>query len=113
MVAAPAALCYPTFMTKRATEPRGDLRTLSWLAEVGQALGSVPELRSALERALEKLETLRGAARAAVFLLDAESGELAVQAALGVSAEGLAARYKPGEGVVGRVVQSGRHAVIP
>jgi Nif-specific regulatory protein len=100
-------------MAKRATEIRGDLRMLSSLAEMGQALGSVPELRSALERALEKLEALRGAVRAAVFLLDGESGELAIAAALGVSAEGLAARYQPGEGVVGRVVQSGRHAVIP
>ena len=95
-------------MAKRATEARGDLRTLSSLAEVGQALCSVPELRAALERALEKLEELRGTVRAAVFLLDEESGELAVEAAVGISAEGLAARYKPGEGVVGRVVQSGR-----
>jgi Nif-specific regulatory protein len=100
-------------VAKRATEAREDLRILSSLAEVGRALGSAPDLRSALERALEKLEAQRGAVRSAVFLLDGESGELAVEAALGIPEEGLSARYKLGEGIPGRVAQSGRPAVIP
>ncbi len=80
---------------------------------MGRALASGSDLRSALERALEKLEAMRGVVRGAVFVLDGETGELAIEAALGIPAEGLGARYKLGEGITGRVAQSGRHAVIP
>jgi len=51
--------------------------------------------------------------RGAVFLLDEATADIGVEAAVGIPAEGLRARYKVGEGVVGRVVQSGRPVVIP
>src|SRR5437764_14692281 len=96
-----------------ATEPRTDVRSLSALSDVGKALASGPELRASLERALEKLEQHRGIVLGAVFLLDEASADIGVEAAVGIPAEGLRARYKVGEGVVGRVIQSGRPVVIP
>jgi len=96
-----------------ATEPRSDLRSLSALSDVGRALASGAELRASLERALEKLEQHRGIVRGAVFLVDEAAADIGVEAAVGIPAEGLRARYKVGEGVVGRVVQSGRPVVIP
>ena len=96
-----------------ATEPRTDLRSLSALSDVGRALASGTELRASLERALEKLEQHRGIVRGAVFLVDEAAADIGVEAAVGIPAEGLRARYKIGEGVVGRVVQSGRPVVIP
>ena len=96
-----------------ANEPRTDLRSLSALSDVGRALASGAELRASLERALEKLEQHRGIVRGAVFLLDEATADIGVEAAVGIPAEGLRARYKVGEGVVGRVVQSGRPVVIP
>ena len=96
-----------------ANEPRTDLRSLSALSDVGRALASGAELRASLERALEKLEQHRGIVRGAVFLLDEAAADIGVEAAVGIPAEGLRARYKVGEGVVGRVVQSGRPVVIP
>src|SRR5882762_329500 len=96
-----------------ANEPRTELRSLSALSDVGRALASGAELRASLERALEKLEQHRGIVRGAVFLLDEAAADIGVEAAVGIPAEGLRARYKVGEGVVGRVVQSGRPVVIP
>jgi Nif-specific regulatory protein len=98
---------------KRASEGRDDLRHFSALAELGRALGSAPDLRSGLERALEKLEASQGILRGAVFLFHEDSGELQVDAAVGIPSEGLRARYKPGEGIVGRVAQSGRPVIVP
>src|SRR5258708_26966812 len=92
---------------KRGSEGREDLRHFSALAELGRALGSAPDLRSGLERALEKLEASQGILRGAVFLFHEDSGELQVDAAVGIPSEGLRARYKPGEGIVGRVAPSG------
>src|SRR6185503_4190019 len=84
---------------------------LASLADTGRALAAASDLRSSLEHALEKLETARGIVRGAVFLR--EGRDIGVAAALGISTEGLRARYQPGEGIVGRVVQSGRQVVVP
>ena len=68
-------------MAVAATEPtRSDLRSLSALSEIGRALAGGPELRSSLEKALEKLEQHRGILRGAVFLLE----ELLCRAALSI-----------------------------
>ena len=96
-----------------ASEAREGLRNLSALADIARALGSAPDLRPCLERALERLEASQGIVRGAVFLLHPDSGDLQVDAAVGIPSEGLRARYKPGEGIVGRVVQSGKSVVIP
>jgi Nif-specific regulatory protein len=98
---------------KRAIDGQGDVRQLSALADLGRGLGGAPDLRSALERALEKLEGTQGIVRGAVFLVHAESGDIQVDAALGLTADGLRARYKAGEGIIGRVVQSGRPVIVP
>ena len=100
-------------MPKRSGEAREDLKLLAALEGVGRVLGSATELRSGFERALERLEASQGIIRGAVFLLHEDTGELQVDAALGLTAEGQRARYKRGEGLLGRVVQSGRPVIIP
>jgi Nif-specific regulatory protein len=100
-------------MPKRSGEGREDLRLLSALADVGRVLSGAADLRSGLERGLEKLEAVMGIVRGAVFLLHDDSAELQVDAALNLTAEGVRARYKPGEGLLGRVVQSGRPVIVP
>src|SRR5258708_3191146 len=103
----------PPIVPKRAIDGHDDVRQLSALADLGRGLGGAPDLRSALERALEKLEGTQGIVRGAVFLVHAESGDIQVDAALGLTADGLRARYKAGEGIIGRVVQSGRPVIVP
>src|SRR5262249_13625689 len=100
-------------MPRRANHSRDDLRILARLSDIGVALGTSPALRRALERMLERLEAVRGIVRGAVFLLHEDTGQIHVEAALGISSEGMRARYRPGEGIIGRVVQSGRPVVVP
>jgi Nif-specific regulatory protein len=98
---------------KRANLARDDQRALAVLGEIGRALARAGEVRAGLERTLELLEEGLGIVRGAVFLFHEDSGALQVEAAVGISDEGLGARYRPGEGIIGRVLQSGRPVVVP
>ena len=91
-----------------------EIRKLSDLLEVSQTLGSTLDLKSALLRVLEILEQHHGARSGTVALVDEPTGELAIEAAVGVSWQAARrARYKLGEGITGRVVQSGKPVVVP
>jgi Nif-specific regulatory protein len=91
-----------------------DVRRLSDLLEVSQTLGSTLDLRSALLRVLEMLEEHHGARSGTIALLDEQGAELTIEAAAGVNPQAARrARYKLGEGITGRVVQSGKTVVVP
>lgn len=86
---------------------------LDSLLEIGELLAGPLGLRPALERVLEKLERDTAAVRAAVMLLDEDSQEIHVEASVGLDDDALLARYQVDEGIVGRVVQSGRPMAVP
>jgi Nif-specific regulatory protein len=95
-------------------EPTAEIRKLSDLLEVSQTLGSTLNLKSALTRVLETLEEHHGALSGSVALLDEKSGELAIEAASGMAWQAARrTRYRVGEGITGRVVQSGKPVVVP
>ena len=96
-------------MAPRAPDPR----QLSDLLEVSQTLGGTLNLRVALQRVLAILEESRGTLSATIVLRDEEAGDLAVEAASGGGSSVRNARYRLGEGIVGRVAQSGRTVVVP
>jgi Nif-specific regulatory protein len=87
-------------------------KQLATLLELSQALSGTLNLKHSLHRALEILEQRHGMIRSAVTLLQDES-ELYIEASNGITAEGQRARYKLGEGITGRVVDSGKPIVIP
>jgi Nif-specific regulatory protein len=93
----------------RAADPR----QLSDLLEVSQTLGGTLNLRAALQRTIAILEESRGTLSATIVLKDDEAGDLAVEAASGGGSSVRHARYRLGEGIVGRVAQSGRTVVVP
>jgi len=92
---------------------RADKDLLTGLFELSQALTSAPDLRAALHRALARLEEHHDVAQAAVFVLDPESGEITVEAAVGTGAEDPRATYALGEGITGKVIESARPIVVP
>ena len=96
-------------MPPRAADPR----QLSDLLEVSQTLGGTLNLRAALQRTIAILEESRGTLSATIVLKDDEAGDLAVEAASGGGSSVRHARYRLGEGIVGRVAQSGRTVVVP
>jgi Nif-specific regulatory protein len=93
--------------------PPADIRKLSDLLEVSQTLGSTLNLRASLARVLEILEESHGTLSGNIVLREEGGGELAVEAATGVAGSARAARYQVGEGITGRVVQSGKPVVVP
>jgi Nif-specific regulatory protein len=100
-------------VARRSAETRMDTGQLVTLLEASQSLSSPLELKSAIERVLEKLERDQGVLRAAVMILDEETREIFIDVALGLPGDGARARYQLGEGITGRVVQSGRPIVVP
>src|SRR3954462_4332365 len=87
-------------------------RRLSTLLEVSQALSGTLNLRSALHRVLEILAKHHGTIRSLIVFLHDKS-DLHVEAADGLDAPSHAVRYRLGEGIVGRVVESSRPIVVP
>jgi Nif-specific regulatory protein len=99
-------------MTRSASS--AEVRKLSDLLEVSQTLGSTLNLKASLARVLELLEENHGTISGTVILRDEDTGDLLVEAATGSSATAARqARYRVGEGITGRVVQSGRPVVVP
>jgi Nif-specific regulatory protein len=92
----------------------GDIQKLSTLLELSQTLGSTLNMKSALARVLEILEENHGPVSGAITLLDDATGELIIEAATGISWQmSRQAKYRLGEGITGRVVQSGKPVVVP
>ena len=97
-------------------DPRGatkEIRRLSSLIEISQALAATLNLSVALPQALDILERHHRVVRSAITLLDEETGELTIKVSSGLSPEGQRARYRLGEGITGRVVESGKPIVVP
>ena len=90
-----------------------EIRRLSSLIEISQALAGTLNLTAALPQALDVLERHHQVVRSAVTLLDEDTRELAIRASTGLTADGQRARYRLGEGVTGRVVDTGKPVVVP
>jgi Nif-specific regulatory protein len=94
-----------------ATHAR-ESRRLSTLLEISQALSGTLNLRSGLHRVLEVLAKHHGTVRSLITLLH-DNGELHVEASDGLDAPSHALRYRVGEGIIGKVAESGRPIVVP
>jgi Nif-specific regulatory protein len=104
-----------------AAEPRAlatadrharETRRLATLLEVSQALSGTLNLKSALHRVLESLAKHHSAVRSMVTLLG-DDGELTVEASDGLDKPAQSVRYRVGEGITGRVVETGKPVVVP
>ncbi|MEN3336315.1 MAG: Nif-specific regulatory protein [Blastocatellia bacterium] len=95
------------------TDQTSEIKKLSTLLEVSQALSGTLNLKAALHRVLEILEQQHGMIRSAVMLLNEATSELTIEAANGITADGQRQRYRLGEGIMGRVVESSKPIVVP
>ena len=89
-----------------------EIRRLASLLDVSQALSGTLNLKSALHHVLEVLAKHHGAIRGIVTLLQ-DDGDLRVEASDGLERPGSAVRYRLGEGITGKVVETGRPVVVP
>jgi Nif-specific regulatory protein len=83
------------------------------LLRASQVLSSELSTHVAFKELLEILKLRYGVIRGVVFLLDADSEEIRVEASTGLSDAGRFARYRLGEGITGKVVETGKPIVVP
>jgi Nif-specific regulatory protein len=88
-----------------------DARRLSTLLEVSQALSGTLNLKAAMLRVLQTLIRHHSVVRGMVTLL--REGELQVEAVEGFEDRARSIRIKVGEGITGKVVESGKPIVVP
>ena len=86
---------------------------LATLVDVNRALATARSPRAGLQRGLEILGHLYGVSRTAVVLINPETNRLEVEASEGLAAAGRGASWKIGEGITGKVAETGRSVVVP
>jgi len=102
-----------TNLSEKNFYPEQDGRQLTLLVEAGLVFSGQLSSRSAFEQVLEILKRRYGVIRGAVTLLDPKTQEIRVDVSSGLSDAGRIARYRLGEGITGRVVETGKPIVVP
>ncbi|MFP4330030.1 MAG: nif-specific transcriptional activator NifA [Spirochaetaceae bacterium] len=103
-------------MAERTAEEsfRGKYEELSLLFEISQILDQSMDLKQIIQPTLRAVTEHLGMLRGTITLLNRQRNEILIEAAYGLSdAQRERGRYKLGEGITGKVVQSGQPKVIP
>lgn len=103
-------------MTLSTTKFQSDLsfNGLVVFYRIAHILASNLELEQIMTSLLELLEVSAGMKRGMITILSPDNEELAVDVAVGISEnEKQKGRYRPGEGITGRVVATGKPVAIP
>ena len=97
-----------------APEVRREVQELSLLFEISQVLDRSLDLRESVHPVLKAMADHMGMLRGSLTLLNRDTGEISIEAAYGLSpSQKERGRYRIGEGVTGKVVQTGQPAVVP
>ena len=86
---------------------------LAILMETSQVLNSELSTHVAFKQLLDNLKQRCGVNRGVVFLFDPGTDEIRIAASVGLSDAGRFARYRLGEGITGKVVETGKPVVVP
>ncbi len=86
---------------------------LAALHAIAKALAQPWYLRDQLEQVLKEMSARLGMSRGMISLLDRDSGESWLEVAHGVNLEGLEISYQAGEGITGKVAQTGLPMAVP
>ena len=99
---------------RRTQAGREKDRELQVLYEISQKLGTAGDLEDALQSVLRLLSRRMGMQRGTVTVLAEGLGEIAIEVAQGLrKSEMKLGRYKLGEGITGKVVETGRPVAVP
>ena len=90
-----------------------EMAELTSLGEIGGVLSESSNLKESLHLILEILERWHGVIRSTFTFLQEDLKELHIEAAHGLTHDGRQVRYNLGEGITGRVVESGKPIVVP
>ncbi|MBW1681625.1 MAG: sigma 54-interacting transcriptional regulator [Deltaproteobacteria bacterium] len=99
-------------MPSKEDKPHPD--EIACLYEISKAIHSTLDLRKSLYKVLSLLSEQLGMKRGSIALLNPETAEIHIDVAHGISrAEKTRGRYRLGEGITGRVIESGRPIAVP
>jgi Nif-specific regulatory protein len=86
----------------------------TYLYEIAKVLTETIDLRKSLYSVLEILSRSLGMRRGTITILNPLRDEIQIEVAHGLSRSAMQrGRYKPGEGITGRVIQQGKSFVVP
>lgn len=89
-------------------------KEISLLYEISEALNQHMDMKKSLFKVLTVLSDSLSLVRGIIFLINSESGKIRIEIAHGISEDIIRKiEYEPGEGIVGKVVQTGEPAVVP
>jgi Nif-specific regulatory protein len=90
------------------------MKEITLLYDITQALNEHQDLRKSLYRVMDILSNSLNMVRGTITILDLLSNEIHIEVAHGMSNRSIAkAKYKLGEGITGRVIDSGKPVTIP
>ncbi len=99
--------------TGRAKAPPAHVEALRACLEIGKALTSTYDIEKILALVMEKVSELIPARNWSLLLKDDASGDLTFDIAVGIDPRCVAdIRIAPGEGIAGRVAQTGRMEIV-
>ena len=93
--------------------PSNEHERLATLLQIGEALSSTLNAKAGIQEVLETLARRHAIARSLVVLTDEDGRQLHVEAAHGLNRPSHHINYTLGEGVIGKVVESGKAVVVP
>jgi len=107
VIESPKAVGHPSKVGREVQE-------LSLLLEISQTLERSLDLREVVGPVLQAMAKHMGMVRGTLTLLNRQTGKIFIEAAVGLSRrQRERGRYKLGEGVTGKVVETGQPAVVP
>jgi Nif-specific regulatory protein len=93
---------------------KSEIRKLTTLLSISQTVGTTLNLHQAMARVLEILEENHSVISGAIVLREGAGEALIVEVATGFPRDAKPqTRYQIGEGIIGRVVESGKPVVVP
>ncbi len=98
---------------KNSTSSDSFSKKLSILIEINRALGRTLDLQQGLKAALQILEDKYNIKSGAVFLTDDNDSTLDMATSIGYRAELAKTKFKLGEGLTGRVAETGKPIIVP
>ncbi len=99
-------------MSRKYHRPRQ--AEISCLYEITKAIHSTLDLRQSLYKVLDLMAETLGMNRGSITIVNSETSEINIEVAHGLSISAQTkGRYKLGEGITGRVTQSGKPMVVP
>jgi len=104
----------PLPVSDHAPRIHREVKELALLFEISQTLSRSLDLREVAAPLLETMAQNLGMLRGTLTLVNRETGEISIEAAHGLSkSQRGQGRYKVGEGITGRVAQTGKPAMVP